>query len=229
MKSLPYFPFYPGEWLRSPTILGMSLEEQGAYLRLLCVQWEDGFVDPEDVPLILGWDEERVARVMQTRPWRRAFTLGDDGMLRNERLSLELDQALQKTEAASAAAKARWEKHRSKGSPRVKRKDAEAEMMDAIHQLAQQGVVLPHSLQDAMRAYKEARKEGRRGVWRSSQWLANLSEEYSFAEWEEAYRTAARAGWASVHPKKAGAVKRKTGHAIDTMKEWLSDERSENY
>ena len=117
MKSLPYFPFYPGEWLRSPTVLGMSLLEQGAYLRLLCVQWEDGYIDPEDVPLILGLDDAAVIEMLSRRPWKRAFPRGEDGMLRNPRLAADREVAAHKVEGAQAAAKARWDKHKKKGSP----------------------------------------------------------------------------------------------------------------
>ena len=36
----PSFPFYPNDWLSSPTIDRMSLSEQGAYLRLLLYCWQ---------------------------------------------------------------------------------------------------------------------------------------------------------------------------------------------
>lgn len=39
MAKLPYFPFYPADWLSSPNVMCASLEEQGAYIRLLCACW----------------------------------------------------------------------------------------------------------------------------------------------------------------------------------------------
>lgn len=223
MKSLPYFPFYPGEWLRSPTVLGMSLLEQGAYLRLLCVQWEDGHVDPEDVPLILGLDDAAVIEMFSRRPWKRAFPKCDDGMLRNPRLAIDREAAAHKVEGAQAAAKARWEKHRKQGSPKVKRKDADKELANALAQLRSEGVNVPDSLQRAMFEYKESRKEGKHRVWSTDQWLRNLDGAFSFDEWEEAYRVAARSGWQSVHPKKA-PVKKGGNKALDTVKEWIDDQ-----
>ena len=223
MKSLPYFPFYPGEWLRSPTVLGMSLDEQGAYLRLLCWQWEDGYIDPEDISLLLGVPQEKVDEWFSKRSWKRAFKKGEDGMLRNARLSVEREQALQKCESASLAAQARWAKHKADGKPKVKRRNADAELSQAIAQLQQEGVMVPASLQLAMEEYKAARKEARKGVWTRDQWLKNLDSEFTFEEWEEAYRVAARAGWGSVHPKKAGQTKRKSNVALSSLQEWVDD------
>jgi uncharacterized protein YdaU (DUF1376 family) len=223
MKSLPYFPFYPGEWLRSPTVLGMSLLEQGAYLRLLCVQWEDGFVDPEDVALILGLDDAAVIEMFSRRPWKRAFPKCEDGMLRNPRLAIDREAAAHKVEGARNSAKARWEKHRKEGKPKVVRKDADKELAAAIARMESEGVTLPESLQRAMFEYKEARKESKCGVWSTDQWLRNLDGAFSFEEWEEAYRTAARSGWKSVHPKKA-PVKKTGNKALNTIQEWVSDE-----
>ena len=223
MKSLPYFPFYPGEWLRSPTVLGMSLLEQGAYLRLLCVQWEDGYIDPEDVPLILGLDDAAVIEMLSRRPWKRAFPRGEDGMLRNPRLAADREVAAHKVEGAQAAAKARWDKHKKKGSPKIQRKDADAELAAAIKQLADEGTVLPESLERAMVEYKDSRRESKARVWGRDQWLRNLDGAFSFEEWEEAYRVAARSGWQSVHPKKA-PVKKVGNKALNTVKEWIDGE-----
>lgn len=39
MAKLPYFPFFPADWLSSPTIQCATLEEQGAYVRILCACW----------------------------------------------------------------------------------------------------------------------------------------------------------------------------------------------
>ncbi len=44
----PAFSFYPKDWLSDATVMAMSLEEQGAYVRLLSIYWlEDGL--PSDV------------------------------------------------------------------------------------------------------------------------------------------------------------------------------------
>lgn len=44
----PAFSFYPKDWLSDATVMAMSLEEQGAYVRLLAIYWlEDGL--PSDL------------------------------------------------------------------------------------------------------------------------------------------------------------------------------------
>ncbi|MGJ0510232.1 MAG: DUF1376 domain-containing protein [Methylocystis sp.] len=42
----PWFPFYAADWLTSPAVLAMSLEQQGAYLRLLAIAWNAGRDEP---------------------------------------------------------------------------------------------------------------------------------------------------------------------------------------
>ena len=40
MSDLPYFKFYPGDWLKG--VLALTLEERGAYITLLSWSWENG-------------------------------------------------------------------------------------------------------------------------------------------------------------------------------------------
>lgn len=47
MKSPPAFQFYPSDYLSSAKVQSMSLAAQGAYIRLLCYQWQDGFIPDE--------------------------------------------------------------------------------------------------------------------------------------------------------------------------------------
>lgn len=218
--KLPYFPFYPGEWLRSPTVLGMSLEEQGAYLRLLCSQWVDGYIDPEDLGLLIGVSQEQAEEWMKKRAWKRAFEVGEDGMLRNERLDLERQQAIQKTESAAAAAHARWRKHREKPGEKKPRRNAESELQAALDEM---GPDTPTELASAMREYMEARRDTRKPIWSKERWLKQMDDKFTLPEMVEAFRTAARAGWASVHPKKA-AQKGKPNQALDSLKEWIERE-----
>ncbi|WP_291813902.1 DUF1376 domain-containing protein [Limnobacter sp.] len=218
MKQLPYFPFYPGEWLRSPTVMGMSLEEQGAYMRLLCHQWSEGYIDPQDIGMFLGQTEDQVAAWFRKRCWKRAFEVGEDGMLRNARLAEERELALQKVENASAAANARWAKHKKDGKPKVKRRNALDELQAAL-----QEVPVTQELEAAMRAYMDSRREARHPVWSKEQWLKNIGGDHTDAEWAEGYKTAARAGWRSVHPKKAGTQQRTTNTALKSLQEWMDD------
>lgn len=112
-KRLPYFPFYPGDWLSSPTVAGLSLEQQGAYLRLLCYQWQDGPL-PTDISALsnlCGIDREAMAELWQGLG--RAFTETEEGLV-NERLRKEKNKILNRRERLSEAGKrganARWDK-----------------------------------------------------------------------------------------------------------------------
>jgi uncharacterized protein YdaU (DUF1376 family) len=48
MKPPPAFQFYAGDYLSSSRVQAMSLEAEGAYIRLLCYQWQDGSI-PDDL------------------------------------------------------------------------------------------------------------------------------------------------------------------------------------
>jgi len=73
----------------SDFILGtarMKPEEVGAYIRLLCEQWDKGALpnDPQALQLITGF--ENTATVMAK------FKVGEDGLLRNQRLEQEREK-----------------------------------------------------------------------------------------------------------------------------------------
>jgi len=42
MKKIPAFQFYPADWLSSQRVSLLTLEEEGAYIRLLCYCWKNG-------------------------------------------------------------------------------------------------------------------------------------------------------------------------------------------
>lgn len=230
MRMLPYFPFYPGEWLRSPTTMGMSLQDQGAYLKLLCVQWEDSCVDPEDIPAILGLDDAAVTAMFGRRVWRKAFPVSDDGMRRNARLDMERETAIHKAEVASKAAHARWDKHKSDGSPVRKRRSASAELQVAIDEYNSAGETLSSDLVEAMTDYMKAGQKDGRPMWSSNKWRLNfpdaLSSKFTDAQWVEAYLQGARNGWKSVYPKESdgrGPGAKPTNRALNNLARWEND------
>jgi len=55
----PFFKFYPADWLAAAEISTMTLEQQGAYIRLLCYNWREGSL-PNDV--------DKMARLVGTDP-----------------------------------------------------------------------------------------------------------------------------------------------------------------
>jgi len=108
--SLPYFNFYPSDWLGEPRIAAMNLEEQGAYIRLLALMWELG----QDCSL--PGDDETLARMLgvSRQKWRhlRAVLVDgpmavldrtDDGRLTNRRLRQEWEKATRKSDLARQA------------------------------------------------------------------------------------------------------------------------------
>lgn len=52
----PAFQFYPGDWLGSQRVSLLTLEEEGAYLRLLASCWQHGSIpaDPEKIARLIG-------------------------------------------------------------------------------------------------------------------------------------------------------------------------------
>ncbi len=80
MRTSQSFSFYPTDFLIGTMF--MEAEEVGAYIRLLCYQWQEGFVPDSDENLkkICGISPKRLARVLEK------FEKCADGKLRNSRL-----------------------------------------------------------------------------------------------------------------------------------------------
>ena len=51
MSKNPSFQFYPGDWLSSQRVSLLTLEEEGAYIRLLCYCWQHGNIPSDSVQL----------------------------------------------------------------------------------------------------------------------------------------------------------------------------------
>ena len=56
MTKRPAFQFYPGDWLGSQRVSLLTLEEEGAYLRLLASCWQHGSIPsaPEMIARLIG-------------------------------------------------------------------------------------------------------------------------------------------------------------------------------
>lgn len=58
MADLPYFPFYPADWIASPKVMCLTLAQQGAYIRVLCALWQSGDCsipdDPQKLSILSG-------------------------------------------------------------------------------------------------------------------------------------------------------------------------------
>lgn len=80
MKASPAFQFYPADFLLGTAT--MTVEEVGAYIRLLCVQWSQGGLPADDARLamIAQCNVGAIASV------KVKFRKCPDGRLRNDRL-----------------------------------------------------------------------------------------------------------------------------------------------
>jgi len=110
-KSSPYFPFYPTDWLDSHQIFNYTLEQEGAYIRLLAAAWKMGGGIPDN--------DRWICNVLRAKPaqWKRikavlfaedgAFYLENDQWL-NQRLSEELKLFREKSQKNVENANKRW-------------------------------------------------------------------------------------------------------------------------
>lgn len=129
MPKSPAFQFYPRDYLADPIVVCMTLEEQGAYVRLLCHAWDPpcwagkdkppvGCLpnEPELLAAIAGfgtlvrWDEHSDAIL-------RAFKVSDDGsLLIQKRLVEEYAKQEQHRIARSNAGKHSGKSRRTKSN-----------------------------------------------------------------------------------------------------------------
>lgn len=120
-KALEWFPFDAVAWLISPSVMAMSLEAQGAYIRLLAHQWRDGSIpnNPATIAKMCG-----TSLASFTDVWAelsdKFHDLGD-GRLVN--LRLEQDRTvsdlnrLARSEAGKAGMAKRWAKDNKTEAP----------------------------------------------------------------------------------------------------------------
>jgi len=103
MANLPYFPFYPSDWLSSPRIMCLTLAEQGAYIRLLSVCWMSGDcslpIEKSKLSILSGLPIDQLGPVQDLL---RSHPTKSDA-LTNERLYKEWEKAHWISEARSKA------------------------------------------------------------------------------------------------------------------------------
>jgi uncharacterized protein YdaU (DUF1376 family) len=101
--ELPYFQFYPSDFLSDMNVVLMTNEQVGCYIKLLCYQWREGSIpqDDDQIATLLGVDSQALARL------KPGFSLCfPNGM--NPRLNKEREKALKKHIILSRAGKKRW-------------------------------------------------------------------------------------------------------------------------
>lgn len=109
-RSLPYVPWYHGDFLRST--VSWTFVEQAAYWKLLCAQWEIGPLpdDPNRLATIIGIDAASMANV-----WphvSKKFVATAAGLV-NERMEAHrqryLEYRTKQSEGGRKGASSRWQ------------------------------------------------------------------------------------------------------------------------
>ena len=84
MTKRPAFQFYPGDWLGSQRVSLLTLEEEGAYLRLLASCWQHGSIpsDPDMIARLIGKGASTtlattLATMFQPHPFNPALLVHD--------------------------------------------------------------------------------------------------------------------------------------------------------
>lgn len=195
----------------------MTLAEQGAYIRMLCMQWENGYIERRHLRGLLHMTEDEVAALMEG-PVGECFETDDEGNLFNPRLANERLDAVEliekrrqagfaraKKRGASAAQKPAYPEAEAeaKAKPTRRRRNAQDELAKAIVDWQRLNGPMPDDLNSALHAYLATRRDQNFPMWTREMWLKNLTNDHSALQWTEAYNLASRCGWKSVHPKRA--------------------------
>ena len=116
MASLAYFPFYPGDWLGDPRVASLTLEEQGAYFRLLCLMWnyQSGRCalpnDDAQLAMMLGVSRRKWTKLRRALIDRKNSVLvltADGEWVTSPRLEAEYQKAVDKSRKAAMSGKQR--------------------------------------------------------------------------------------------------------------------------
>jgi uncharacterized protein YdaU (DUF1376 family) len=101
----PAFQFYPGDYLSSSRVAMMTLEEEGAYLRLLCYCWAHGSIpaDPEKIARLIGKGASTTLATTLQPMFKQDPS--DPLQLRHERLDAERDKQAEWAEKSSRGGK----------------------------------------------------------------------------------------------------------------------------
>lgn len=114
MPKLPYFQFYPDDYLSSPGVTTCDLIDEGIYVRLLAYSWKhDGCQLPYDMKylrrLCKGARSERIESVIN-RHFEKVETIPGKFFIRNFRIYTEFSKACGVSGKRSYAANVRWNK-----------------------------------------------------------------------------------------------------------------------
>ena len=102
----PYFQFYPEDFMHGCRMAGMSPEQVGAYIYMLCLEWLNRGPIKDDMRKLamgMGWDIRLVKRLVNEVVGIGKY-LRAEGKLSNERLEEEIAKFCHKYQQKEAAA-----------------------------------------------------------------------------------------------------------------------------
>lgn len=119
----PSLPLYTADFLTDENVVGMTNEEVGIYIKLLCYEWREGSIpdDKERLAHMVSCGKKRFSRIfLKISPLFLKKT-DDGGRLVHPRSEKERKKLLEKREVATEkgkkGAKARWERRDGRPAP----------------------------------------------------------------------------------------------------------------
>lgn len=118
VNKSPAFQFYPSDWLSSPKVTMMTPAQEGAYIRLLCFDWDNNGIPDDDAAMAqlsrLGTEWENSQKILRScfgpHPHRVGFLT--NRRLQKERLK-QKEFRKERSKSGLRGAKKRWLSHSS--------------------------------------------------------------------------------------------------------------------
>jgi uncharacterized protein YdaU (DUF1376 family) len=209
----PAFQFYSDDFLGGTG--EMTAEEVGAYIRLLCHQWNKGGLPNDDVRLSLMAGQCQASAIAHAKT---KFRLCEDGQLRNERLETERDKQASYREKQAVNGAKRWHgnakphavalpTHMPKGcSPSPSPSPNKTQDAPASPWVVAFGIELPSTLQtqpcleavNLWLSYKRERKETYKPIGLKAS-LSKWSQEFTGAEFPSVVQLSIASGWKGLY------------------------------
>ena len=122
-EKRPYMPFYGREFYQDENVMLMTLEQEGAFKRLLWNCWQEGSI-PSDLAKLAAICKNTPLKIFEKRIWpalKVCFTPTEDGRLINNKIE-RVRQESQKyrdgqSERGRLGAEKRWNRHRRAAPP----------------------------------------------------------------------------------------------------------------
>lgn len=131
MAKSPAFQCYPKDYLTDENVLVMTLEEEGAYWRLMLSEWVEESLPTEMIKLakICRISEKKMKKIWENL--KNCFEFRSDGRLIHPRLQKERNKQETNRANKTKAANARWSEKPDAGAMQVQcRDDADAMQME---------------------------------------------------------------------------------------------------